>query len=164
MNPNLLPQKTILKNIQIKSVEWLLRITLSFGMLIAVAYRYGLLKKKENDWGNWEGFLDYDKFLNPYFSEKMIHFLENATSYFQIALAALLLVSFKTPLIARATGFLLLILAQTTMIHLEVKAPLDYSIFVAAAAAFALSIIVELQRSEKALTKRETRIPKPVNS
>ena len=50
------------------------------------------------------------------------------------------------------------------MIHLEVKAPLDYSIFVAAAAAFALSIIVELQRSEKALTKRETRIPKPVNS
>lgn len=153
-----------MKNFQIKCAEWLLRIALSVGMLAAVAYRYGLLKKKHSEWGNWEGLLDYDKVLNPYFSQKMIDILENATNYFQIGLAILLLVSFKTPFIARATGFLLLILAQTTMIHLEVKAPLDYSIFVAAAAAFALSIIVELQRSEKALTKRETRIPKPVNS
>lgn len=153
-----------MKNFQMKCAEWLLRIALSVGMLAAVAYRYGLLKKRDNEWGNWEGLLDYDKVLNPYFSQKMIHILEDATNYFQIGLAILLLVSFKTPFIARATGFLLLILAQTTMIHLDVKAPLDYSIFVAAAAAFALSIIVELQRSEKALTKRETRIPKPVNS
>ena len=134
-----------MKNLQIKIAEWFLRLSLSAGFLSATADRFGLWSKENSAWGDWQSFVAYTKTLNPYAPEALVPFLAYAATGFEIALGILLLTTFKTVWVARASCALLSIFASSMTIAKSIKAPLDYSVFTAAAAAFALSIIVGMQ-------------------
>ncbi|MEG1025672.1 MAG: DoxX family protein [Flavobacterium sp.] len=126
-----------------KLVEWFLRITLSVGMLSAVADRFGLWSKELSAWGNWESFVAYTQQLNPLIPGSFIEIVAGIATSLEIILGIGLLIPYKTSLFAKATGLLLLIFGLSMAIFLNIKAPLDYSVFVGAAAAFALSVVVK---------------------
>lgn len=126
---------------EIKIVEWFLRISLSAGLLSAVADRFGLWDKAHSSWGNWENFVAYTQKLNPFVSASLIQSVAGAATFLEIAFALGLLFNFKISLIARATGCLFLLFALAMSFSNTIKAPLDYSVFCDSAAAFALSIL-----------------------
>lgn len=132
-----------MKNVEQKIVEWLLRIALSVGMFSAVADRFGLWSKELSVWGNWESFVAYTQQLNPWIPGSFIEIIAGIATFLEIVFAIGLLIPFKTSLIAKGTGFLLLAFGLSMAAFLNVKAPLDYSVFVGAAAAFALSVLVK---------------------
>jgi uncharacterized membrane protein YphA (DoxX/SURF4 family) len=132
-----------LKNMkEIKIAEWFLRISLSTGFLSADADRFGLWPKKVAAWGNWQNFTDYTKSLIPFVPNSLVAFIAYTVMGLEITLGSLLLTNFKTNLVAKASSVLLLIFALSMTFSNSIKGPLDYSVFTAAAAAFALSIIV----------------------
>lgn len=123
--------------------EWFLRIALSTGFLSAVADRFGLWPAPLSIWGNYAKFLEYTKQINPLFPESSIPFLGGMATLLEIAFGLLLLVNFKTKQVAQASGVLLLFFGLAMTFSVNAKAPLDYSVFTAAAAAFALSALVD---------------------
>ena len=125
-----------------KTAEWFLRITLSAGFLSASADRFGLWPKKVSAWGNWQSFVDYTKSLNPFVPDSLVPFLAYTATGLEISLGVLLLTNFKTNWVAKASSALLILFALSMTFSNSIKGPLDYSVFTAAAAAFALSIIV----------------------
>jgi uncharacterized membrane protein YphA (DoxX/SURF4 family) len=137
----MLPPKTIMKMTERKLTEWFLRIALSAGFLSAVADRFGLWPKEVSAWGNWEAFAKYTHTLMPYLNLKLASIAGGIATFLEIAFAILLLTNFKTSLIAKSSGLLLLIFALAMTFSGSIKAPLDYSVFTAAAGAFTLSVI-----------------------
>jgi thiosulfate dehydrogenase (quinone) large subunit len=127
---------------EIKIAEWFLRISLSAGFLSANADRFGMWPKKVSAWGNWQSFVNYTKSLNPFVPDSLVPFLAYTATGLEITLGILLLTNFKTNWVAKASGALLLLFALAMTLSNSIKGPLDYSVFTAAAAAFALSIIV----------------------
>ena len=61
----------------------------------------------------------------------------------EIIFALVLLVGFKTELVARLSGLLLLLFALSMTFATGIKGAFDYSVFSASAAAFALSLMKE---------------------
>lgn len=61
----------------------------------------------------------------------------------ELALGVCLIIGFKTSLTARLSGWLLLFFALAMTLTLGIKKPLDFSVFAASAAAFALSLLKE---------------------
>jgi thiosulfate dehydrogenase (quinone) large subunit len=137
-----------MKLTQRKIVEWFLRIALSAGFLSAVADRFGLWNKQVSAWGNWASFVDYTQALNPYMPVNIIPLLAYVATALEILLGVLLLFNFKTKLVAKASGFLLLLFGVSMAIAKGIKLPLDYSVFCASAAAFALSSICGEERGD----------------
>lgn len=127
---------------QITIIEWFLRISLSVGFLSATADRLGFWPKEVSAWGNWENFLAYTQTLNPMIPSEMIPAVGFVATFLEVVFAVLLLTNFKTHLIAKGSGFLLLLFALSMIFSTSLKAPLDYSVFCASAAAFALSVLV----------------------
>ncbi|RAV97929.1 DoxX family protein [Pseudochryseolinea flava] len=132
---------------RIKIVEWFLRIAISASFLSAVADRFGLWPKAISAWGKWGNFIVYTKQLVPFLPDVIVPFAGGAATFLEIVLGILLLVDFKTNVVAIISGALLLTFGFSMAIFSSVKAPLDYSVFTAAAACFALSEIV-LARSK----------------
>jgi thiosulfate dehydrogenase (quinone) large subunit len=134
-----------MKVTEMKMVEWFLRIALSAGFLSAVADRFGLWNKDVSAWGNWENFIAYTQTINPYVPANIIPLLGYVATALEILLGVLLLTNFKTNLVARVSGILLLLFALSMTFSKSIKVPLDYSVFCAAAAAFALGVISKKQ-------------------
>lgn len=126
-----------------KLIKLFLRLALSVGFLSAVADRFGWWSSKVSAWGNWDVFLEYTGDLNPWFPKSMIPILGTLATIAEIVLAIGLIIGFKTELFARLSGFLLLIFAISMTFSVGIKAPLDYSVFTASAAAFALGLMKE---------------------
>lgn len=126
-----------------KAAEWFLRIALSLGFLSAVADRFGLWSKEVSVWGNWNNFIAYTQAINPWMPHSLINFIGWFVTILEIVLAVGLLTNIKTPLVAKITGLLLLIFGLAMTFFLNIKAPLDYSVFVGSAAAFLLSYIAK---------------------
>ncbi|MBC9928760.1 DoxX family protein [Chitinophaga qingshengii] len=122
-----------------KTTEWFLRIALSAGFLSAVADRLGLWSKANSAWGNWDNFLAYTGQLMPWLPGPLLNAAAIIATAAELILGIVLLVNFKTRLIAIASGILLLLFAIAMTFSLGIKAPLNYSVFAASAAAFALS-------------------------
>jgi uncharacterized membrane protein YphA (DoxX/SURF4 family) len=61
----------------------------------------------------------------------------------EIVFGFCLIIGFKTSLMAKLSGWLLLIFALAMTFTRGIKAPLDYSVFAASAGAFGLSLIKE---------------------
>lgn len=129
-----------------KIVEWFLRVALSVGLLSAVADRFGLWSKELAAWGNWDSFIAYTQKLNPWVPASFINMVGGLATFLEIAFAIGLLLNFKTALVAKGTGFLLLIFALSMACSLNIKAPLDYSVFIGSASAFALSCLIKNNR------------------
>ncbi|MEW7292283.1 DoxX family protein [Aquimarina sp. 2304DJ70-9] len=124
-------------------IKLFLRVSIAFGFLSAVGDRFGFWPKENSAWGNWDNFLEYTKILNPWAPDNFVNVLGSIATLTEVILALLLLIGFKTSLVAKLSGYLLLIFALTMTFTIGIKAPLDYSVFSAAAAAFGLSLMKE---------------------
>lgn len=131
-------------------IEWFLRISLSAGFLSAVADRFGFWDKAHSAWGNWQTFIHYTQTLNPWFPEPIIPFIGGLATLLEILFAIGLLTRFKTVFTATGSGVLLLLFALAMTLSNSVKAPLDYSVFTASAAAFSLAVLYKKQRKQEA--------------
>jgi uncharacterized membrane protein YphA (DoxX/SURF4 family) len=124
-------------------IKIFLRIALATAFLSAVADRFGLWRKEISAWGNWESFLEYTALINPWFPDPMIPVLGILVTAAEIIFALGLLLGFKTELFAKLSGLLLLIFALSMTFSTGIKGAFDYSVFIASAGAFSLSLIKE---------------------
>lgn len=121
------------------------RLALAAGFLSAVADRFGLWGPPGSPrvaWGDWVHFVAYTGTLNWFVPSAVVMPLALAATVAELALAVWLLTGYKLHWSARASGALLLAFGTTMTVALGIKAPLDYSVFAAAAAAFLLGTSV----------------------
>lgn len=125
--------------LQINVVKLFLRLSLAAAFLSAVADRFGFWP--QGAWGNWQNFVNYTAELNPWIPSALIPVLAYTATIAEIVFGLFLLIGFKTKWTARASGALLLLFGLSMTLVYGIKAPLDYSVFSGAAAAFSLSLI-----------------------
>jgi hypothetical protein len=128
-----------------------LRVALAAGFLSAVADRFGLWGMPGTPgvaWGDWPHFLNYTGRLNWFLPSSFIPMVGAVATLAETALALLLLTGAWLRCTALASGILLLLFALAMTFALGIKAPLGYSVYVGAAAAFYLAATAPLpQRS-----------------
>ncbi len=127
----------------LKVIKLFLRAAIALSFLSAVADRFGLWSASVSVWGNWDNFLAYTKVINPWIPDSIIPALGAMATIAEIIFALALLVGFKTELVARLSGLLLLLFALSMTFATGIKGAFDYSVFSASAAAFALSLMKE---------------------
>ena len=126
-----------------KFIKLFLRLGLSASFLSAVADRFGFWSAAHSAWGTWDNFLVYTGTLNPWFGETLVLPLAIIATAAEVIFGVCLFIGFKTEMVAKWSGFLLLIFGLSMTFTIGIKAPLDYSVFTASAAAFSLSLIKE---------------------
>jgi hypothetical protein len=117
------------------------RVALAAGFLSAVADRFGIWGKPGDPqiaWGDWSHFVTYTATLNWFLPAGVVPTVAAVATIAEVALAGLLLVGYRLAWTATASGVLLLLFAVAMTAALGPKAPLDYSVYAAAAAAFLL--------------------------
>lgn len=130
-------------NMNKKITKLFLRLAISVGFLSAVADRFGMWTKEVSAWGNWDSFLEYTQFINPWFPIAIISTIGIMATTAEIVFAICLLLGYKTELFAKLSGLLLLVFALSMTFSYGIKGALDYSVFIAAAGAFAISTMKE---------------------
>jgi thiosulfate dehydrogenase [quinone] large subunit len=128
---------------KIKYIKILLRFAIAFSFLSAVADRFGFWSKEISVWGNWENFLSYTQLINPWFPENLTYIVGTLATIAEIVFALFLIIGLKTELFAKLSGILLMLFALSITFSTGIKGAFDYSVFSAAAAAFALSTMKE---------------------
>lgn len=136
-----------MKSLEIKFIEWFLRLSLSAGFLSASADRFGWWPKKISAWGNWQSFVNYTQTLLHFLPKNLTEISAYFATGLEVAFGVLLLTTFHTKWVARGSGLLLLIFVISMAISLNIKAPLDYSVLTASAAAFGLGWISDKEKS-----------------
>lgn len=124
-------------------IKLFLRFGIGVGFLSAVADRLGLWPKEISAWGNWESFLEYTQFLNPIIPETLIPTVGLIATGAEVICGLCLILGLKTELMAKLSGYLMLIFALAITFSGGVKGAFDYSVFAASGAAFALSLMKE---------------------
>jgi uncharacterized membrane protein YphA (DoxX/SURF4 family) len=122
--------------------RWGLKIGLSSAFLSAVADRFGLWGSAGAEgvvWGNFSNFSEYTGILAPWASGIVLTIIAWGVTILEIFLGLLLLMNFKTREVAFVSGCLLFIFGISMIATVGLKAPLDYSVFTGAFAAFFLS-------------------------
>lgn len=127
----------------LKWIKLFLRLALAASFLSAVADRFGFWPEAVSAWGNWNSFLEYTEILNPWYPVSLIPAVAIIATVAELLFGLLLLVGLKTRLAANLSGILLLLFAFSMTFSTGLKGALDYSVFTAAAAAFALGAIRE---------------------
>lgn len=126
-----------------RGIKLFLRVALAAGFLSAVADRFGMWSQEVSVWGNWSNFLAYTRMINPWFPDSFIPALGMIATAAEILFAIFLIVGFKTELTAKMSGILLLLFGVSMTFSTGIKGAFDYSVFSAAGAAFALSLMKE---------------------
>jgi thiosulfate dehydrogenase [quinone] large subunit len=126
-----------------KIIKLFLRFGIGIGFLSAVADRFGLWPAEVSSWGNWESFLEYTKLINPIIPESLIPAFAAIATGAEIIFGISLIIGFKTELVAKLSGFLMLIFALSIAFSTGIKGVFDYSVFAASAGAFGLSVMNE---------------------
>ena len=124
------------------AAEWFLRVALSLAFLSAVADRFGLWGAPGAPgvaWGDWPHFMQYFSRLNPLVPETLRPLVAWAATAAEAVLGVGLLLPWWTAWTAAASGALLTSFALAMTCVLGPKAPLDYSVWTAAAGAFLLA-------------------------
>lgn len=121
-----------------KTTKLFLRAAISIGFLSAVADRLGLWSKDVSAWGNWDSFIEYTQLIIPFVPNSLITPFGFIATAAEVVFAILIIIGFKTELFAKLSGFLLLSFALAMSFSTGLKGVLDYSVFSASAAAFAL--------------------------
>ena len=119
----------------------LLRLALATAFLSAVADRFGLWGAPGThgvSWGDLAHFNAYVGKLNWFLPASIIPVVGWIATILETLLGFVLLFSWRIRWVSLASALLLLSFAGTMVIALGPKAPLEYSVFTAAAAAFLL--------------------------
>lgn len=117
------------------------RIALAAGFLSAVADRFGIWGApgaRNVSWGDWQHYLQAVAFLNGFAPKALVPVIGVLSTAAELCLGILLLIGYQLRWTAYAAAALLLVFATAMTLSLGVKAPLDYSVFAAAGAAFLL--------------------------
>lgn len=123
-----------------KWIKLFLRVALGVTFLSAVADRFGLWNQNVA-WGDWDSFTRYTQELLPWLSSGLVTVAAVIATLAEIVLGVALLIGWKLRLMGTLSGILLLLFGLAMAATLGIKAPLDFSVFSAAAAAFALTTI-----------------------
>lgn len=118
-----------------KLVKLFLRLTLGITFLSPVLDRFGIWGAS---WGNWKNFVGYTQELLPWLSADLVQVAAIVATVAEVLFGIFLLIGLKVRLVANLSGLLLLLFALAMTFSLGIKAPLNYSVFSASAAAFAL--------------------------
>ena len=132
------------------------RLALAVGFLSAVADRFGLWGPPGSPkvaWGNWGNFVAYTAVLNFFLPRWAAPGLAVAATIAESSLGILLILGVWKREIAAASAALLCLFALTMTLALGFKAPLDYSVFSAAAAAGLLFVCAEEKQGRKEVEK-----------
>lgn len=118
------------------------RIAVAMSFLSAVADRFGLwtllLGSGNVTWGNMESFTSYTGILVPWIPQVILPLLAWGVTVAEVTLGVLLLIGYQKRIVSLISGILLLTFAISMLVFSSVKAPLDYSVFTAAACCFLL--------------------------
>src|SRR5262249_15520450 len=118
-----------------------LRLALGISFLSAVADRFGVwgvYGQPNVSWGDYARFVDYTAKLNWFLPAAMIPALALSATAAETLFGLLLVLGWNTRIVALVSGALLTTFALTMTVALGVKAPLDFSVFSAAAGALLL--------------------------
>jgi uncharacterized membrane protein YphA (DoxX/SURF4 family) len=122
----------------------LLRLALGVAFLSAVGDRFGIWGPpgaRNIAWGSFARFTQYTAQLNPWAPPTLVPILAWTTTAAEFIFGVALIAGFYTREVALASGVLLFLFAFGMTIGTGVKTALDASVFSAAAAAFALSLL-----------------------
>jgi len=122
----------------------LLRLALGAAFLSAVGDRFGIWGPpgaRNIAWGNFARFTQYTAQLNPWAPAALVPILAWTTTAAEFMFGVALIAGFHTREVALASGILLILFGFGMSIGTGVKTALDASVFSAAAAAFALSLL-----------------------
>ena len=135
----------------------LLRLALGISFLSAVAGRFGfwgVYGQPNVSWGNYARFVDYTAKLNWFLPAAMIPALAMIATVGETVLGLLLVLGWNTRIVALLSGGLLATFALTMTVALGVKAPLDLSVFSAAAGALLLGVHADVPFSVDEVLRR----------
>lgn len=135
-----------------------LRLALGTAFLSAVADRFGLWGPPGSPrvaWGNFHNFLSYVAVLNPWFSGGWISAAGWIATACETAFGIALILGFRTRIAAFLSGLLLLAFALGMTFGINIKAPLDYSVFTASAGSFLLACATDFPLSLDRLRHRK---------
>lgn len=119
-----------------------LRFALGLSFLSAVADRFGLwgaFGQPNVAWGNFSRFVEYTGKLNWFLPAAMIPALAIISTGAGILLGLLLVVGWQTRIAALLSGILLMSFGVAMTLALGIEAPLNFSVFSAAAGALLLA-------------------------
>ncbi|MBV8253685.1 MAG: DoxX protein [Chitinophaga sp.] len=116
----------------------LLRLALAGGFLSAVASRTGLWGKQSS---GWDAFLKYTAQVNSFMPSTAIPAIAISSTILETTLACLLLLGYKTSLVAVAAGTLTLFFACAMAWSFGWKEVLDYSVLAFSAGSFLLASV-----------------------
>jgi len=114
------------------------RLAIAAGFLSSVADRFGLwgpAGSAKVAWGNWKNFVAYTAVLNFFLPRWAAPILAVVVTIAETTLGILLILGLWQRATAAVSAALLCMFAVAMSVALGVKAPLDYSVFSAAAAA-----------------------------
>jgi len=118
------------------------RLALGASFLSAVADRFGLWGPhgaKNVSWGDFAHFVKYTGAVMSLFPSSWAVSFAWVATVAETLFGILLIAGFKTRMASILSGFLLLLFALGMVTGLGIKAPFDYSVFSAVAAAFLLA-------------------------
>ncbi|WP_254659286.1 hypothetical protein [Mycobacterium malmoense] len=126
----------------VRLVRTALRLSLAAAFLSAVADRFGWWEPLgQGSWGNMSAFADYAHQLVPFASGWLLTLVVWAATATEATLGILLLTGWWPRLVGAATCLLLIVFGTAMAISLGLESPLSYSVFSAASAAAAYSIL-----------------------
>jgi uncharacterized membrane protein YphA (DoxX/SURF4 family) len=127
-----------------RGTEWALRLTLAAAFLSAVGDRLGAWGPHGSphvSWGDWQHFRVYADRLNWSMPSAIRPAAAVLATAGEAIFAVALITGFRLREAAIGSGVLLTIFGISMVLTLGIKAPLDYSVFTAAAAAFSLAVL-----------------------
>jgi len=139
-----------------------LRLALGISFLAAVADRFGLwgsFGQPNVAWGDFSHFVAYTRKLNWFMPSAAIPALAWAATSVEILLGVALVLGAFTRVAAFLSGWLLLLFALSMTFALGLKAPLNFSVFTASAAAFLLAACGKYAWSLDSLWRQPERNP-----
>lgn len=122
------------------------RVALGVAFLSAVADRFGLYGPtgaKGVGWGDWAHFLAYAATLNWFLPPALVSVVAIAATALEIVFGVALIAGYQIRLAALGSAALLTLFGFAMAFGLDFSAPLDYSVFTAAAAAFLLGVTTD---------------------